>query len=763
MIQTIRVEVPRAFKPLLAPRRYKGAYGGRGGAKSHFFAEQLVIRCFREPTRAVGIREIQLSIRDSVKQLLADKIQKFGLGQYFNVLDTEIRAHNGSNILFRGMQSYNAETIKSLEGIDVAWIEEGQTLSQHSLDLLRPTIRKAGSEIWSGWNPRYRTDPVDVFFRKADPNDPDIIAVNVGWRDNPWFPDVLRKDMLRDYANDPELAEHIWGGGYQIGHGAILARLIDRAEKDGRIGDHVEYDPKGPGIEISSDIGLRDTSTWWFWQRRVGGAAIIDYDRDSGLYADDWCNRLNARLKERGWKLDKIHLPHDAKNKTFAARYTAVEQFIQAFGEQRVDVVPVSTKQDRINAARTFVPKTEFNATRCERGIDGLRAWQFEWNEETQAFSREPLHDWACFVAGTMVDTLEGRRGIETLVSGDTVLTPAGARQVDAVYCYRALRLVEIKTADGRRVICTPNHKFFTATGMNDADALSYGDTLFTGKETAWRAIAWISRVAGTIGMHRVITDSCRRESNAARGSAIDNFIATCGHRITGLFRRAVRYITSTRIAGTTPSAILSASRSQITSAITGRQAGESQRHGIGQTKGGTFILHSGNGIGSLTERGVFATRDGRKRALLLPRKNGTPAKLGACGIPSTRNDLGASGARLHGLVRFVVRLLLRIGAARNTAGRIVRLRHFDADVPVYDLNVRHEHCYVANGFLVSNSHDGDGYSYGCQVMQGIAAPPSLPPPPKIVQVVMPGHEPPANQITLDELWAARKSKRERI
>lgn len=392
---TLRLEVPRAFKPLLAPRRYKGAYGGRGGAKSHFFAEQLVARCYRQPTRAVGIREVQLSIRDSVRQLLSDKIQKLELGRYFDVLDTEIRGHNGSNIVFRGMQSYNAETIKSLEGYDLAWVEEAQTLSQHSLDLLRPTIRKPGSELWFGWNPRFRTDPVDVFFRKADPNDKDIVSVKVGWQDNPWFPDVLRRDMERDRATDPELAEHIWEGGYQIGHGAILARLVDRAEREGRINNEVAYDISGPGIEISSDIGLFDTSTWWFWQRRQGGAALIDYDRDSGLYADEWCKRLGDRLKQRGWPLGRIWLPHDARAKTMNAKYTTVEAFVKHFGGDKVGVVPRTDKEDRINAARTFTGKTEFHASNCEKGIEGLRAWQFEWNEETQAFSRQPKHDWA--------------------------------------------------------------------------------------------------------------------------------------------------------------------------------------------------------------------------------------------------------------------------------------------------------------------------------------------------------------------------------
>jgi len=193
----LTIDVPRAFAPLLKPSRYKGAYGGRGGAKSHFFAEQLILRCFAKQTRAVCIREVQDTIKDSVRQLLVDKIQKLGLGAAFDCLEAEIRGKNGSLIIFRGMQSYNAENIKSLENFDIAWVEEAQTLSDKSLRLLRPTIRSEGSELWFSWNPRHDTDPVDAFFRGAKRH-PDSISVSVNWNDNPWFPDVLRQEKNAD-------------------------------------------------------------------------------------------------------------------------------------------------------------------------------------------------------------------------------------------------------------------------------------------------------------------------------------------------------------------------------------------------------------------------------------------------------------------------------------------------------------------------------------------------------------------------------------
>ena len=393
IVNRIRIDVAPAFAPLLAPARYKGAYGGRGGAKSHFFAEQIVHRCFSGLTRVVCIREIQKSLRDSVRQLLIDKIKKLGLGRYFHALEAEIRCVNGSLIIFQGMQSHNAETIKSLEGYDIAWVEEAQTLTQHSLDLLRPTIRKPGSEIWFSWNPRYRTDPVDVFFRKRPPEG--AVAVFVNWPDNPWFPEVLRKDMEADRDADQEMAEHIWDGAYGVMQGAILGRLVDRAEREGRVHDNVEYDPKGPGIEVSNDLGFRDTTSMWFWQRRVGGFAVIDHDHDAGLDADDWCDRLEQRIVERGWKLGRIWLPHDAKNRTFQSKHTTRDRFRRRFGSELVKVVAQTSIPDRINAGRHIITTCEFNKTRCEAGLDGLRAWEYEWDPEKQVFSKNPLHNWA--------------------------------------------------------------------------------------------------------------------------------------------------------------------------------------------------------------------------------------------------------------------------------------------------------------------------------------------------------------------------------
>jgi phage terminase large subunit len=174
--------------------------------------------------------------------------------------------------------------------------------------------------------------------------------------------------------------------------GAILARAIGKLEQLGRVGDHVQYDPLGAPIDISADIGRKDSSTWWFWQPRMGGYSVIDYDGGWGIDAEEWCERLKERLAGR--KLGRIWLPHDARAKTFAAKHSAVEIFVKAFGAAHVAITPDSKKSDRVNAARTLISRCEFSSD-CEKGLNGLRAWSYEFNEETKTFSSEPLHDWA--------------------------------------------------------------------------------------------------------------------------------------------------------------------------------------------------------------------------------------------------------------------------------------------------------------------------------------------------------------------------------
>lgn len=208
------LDTPRAFKPLLHPARYKGAWGGRGSGKSHFFSELLIEDCIREKIDAVCLREVQKSLKFSVKKLLESKIQSMNAGAYFEVQQEQIKSASGGVIIFQGMQDHTSDSIKSLEGFKRAWFEEAQSASQRSLDLLRPTIRAPGSELWFSWNPNFKTDPVDVLLRGETPP-PNSVIVNANFRDNPWLPKELTDELEYDRRRDPDKFAHIWLGEYQ--------------------------------------------------------------------------------------------------------------------------------------------------------------------------------------------------------------------------------------------------------------------------------------------------------------------------------------------------------------------------------------------------------------------------------------------------------------------------------------------------------------------------------------------------------------------
>lgn len=221
---TLQLKAGRSFAKLLSPARYKGAHGGRGSGKSHFFAEMLVARANSQlGFRGACLREVQKSLKNSVKLLVEDKIRSKGLTQRFEILDAEIRTPGGGVIIFQGMQNHTADSIKSLEGFDVAWVEEAQSLSQRSLDLLRPTIRKPGSELWFSWNPNKPSDPVDALLR-GDAPPSNAVVVEVNWDANPWLPAELRADMEDDRRRDPDKFFHVWQGHYSLNSEARVFR-----------------------------------------------------------------------------------------------------------------------------------------------------------------------------------------------------------------------------------------------------------------------------------------------------------------------------------------------------------------------------------------------------------------------------------------------------------------------------------------------------------------------------------------------------------
>ncbi|QPI00125.1 PBSX family phage terminase large subunit [Campylobacter concisus] len=221
------------FEPLLESKRYKGAKGGRGSGKSHFFAECIIETMLINPNaRIVCIREIQRSLKFSSKALIESKINSLGVSEYFEITLTEIRAKRGNGlIIFQGMQDHTADSIKSLEGFDIAWVEEAQNLSKRSLELLRPTIRKESSELWFSWNPENETDAVDSFFKQMQENGAtDFVLITANFSDNPFLPTELFNEQEYDRRYNPSTYEHIWLGGYNTKSDALIFKGKFRVE-----------------------------------------------------------------------------------------------------------------------------------------------------------------------------------------------------------------------------------------------------------------------------------------------------------------------------------------------------------------------------------------------------------------------------------------------------------------------------------------------------------------------------------------------------
>ncbi len=392
----LRIPTARAFKPFLEPARHKGAHGGRGSGKSHFFAGLGVETCVLKPTRMVCIREVQGSLKDSARQLIVDKIVDHGLSEQFRILDAEIRGPNDSLIIFKGMQSYNATNIKSLEGYDIAWVEEAQDLSEKSLDMLTPTIRKDDSELWFSWNPRDELDAVDRFLRGPH-CPPGAIVRQVNWQDNPWFPKVLREEMERARIADPAKAAHIWDGEYQQApSGAYYAGLLAKALEEGRL----SRIPHNPALEVhvSFDLGSGQNQSLWFSQRSGRELLMIDYMEGNEDAANEGYAWYARKMREKPYTYARLTFPHDGRVREATGKSRA--ETMESLGFD-VDVLPLLPIDDGIEAVKRTLPLTRFDAERCKPGLHALRNYCENWDDKLRR-SNGPLKDWTNHAADSM-------------------------------------------------------------------------------------------------------------------------------------------------------------------------------------------------------------------------------------------------------------------------------------------------------------------------------------------------------------------------
>ena len=392
------LEIPtaRVFKPLLAPARYKGAFGGRGSGKSHFFADLLIEDSLAEKgMRSVCIREVQKSLKESAKRLIEDKLAEHRLGEAdgFKPFREVIQTPGDGIITFQGMQDHTAESIKSLEGYRRAWCEEAQSLSARSLSLLRPTIRTEGSEIWFSWNPRRKADPVDAMLRGDSPPT-GATVVRANWSDNPWFPSVLEQERQDCLRTNPDQYAHIWEGDYaSVLAGAYYAKALAEARAQGRIG-RVTADPLMT-LRAFWDIGgtgaKADACAIWIAQFVGREIRVLDYYEAVGQPLAAHV----AWLRSHGYGAARMFLPHDgaSHDRVFDVSY---ESELRAAGFT-VEVVPnqgAGAAAMRIEAARRRFPMCWFNEATTKAGLDAL-GWYHEKRDEQRNIGLGPNHDWS--------------------------------------------------------------------------------------------------------------------------------------------------------------------------------------------------------------------------------------------------------------------------------------------------------------------------------------------------------------------------------
>jgi phage terminase large subunit len=550
-------EFPPWASALDAPRRYKILHGGRGSAKSWTVARKLLQRAAEAPLRVLCAREVQESIKDSVHALLVDQARAMGLP--FRPFDREIRHDNGSRFVFTGLAQHTVDSIKSFEGADVCWIEEAQSVSKRSWDVLTPTIRKDDSEIWATLNPFLESDETYQRFVADPPTN--TLSLQVNWSDNPWFPSVLNEERLNCLRRDPDNYANIWEGQpLRVASGAIYAAEVDSLYAEGRVRS-VPYDPLLV-VDTVWDLGWNDSMTIGMFQRAGSELRCIGY-LESSRKTLDWYVRELEKLPYR-WGTDFI--PHDGRTRDYKTG-KSTEQLLVGMGRS-VEVLTAMSVEEGIRAARTLFPRVYIDASNYTgkpltgqteyrgpaRLLECLKRYRRVVNRRTNE-AGTPLHDefsHGCFTPDTKVLTRDGAYRIIDLPQNGEVITQCGSKPyIGPILTRRNAQLVEVAFSDGTTVRCTPDHLFLTDSGWRSASTLPPGSQIQS-CSTPSHSIS----MAGSTAFGRLRT--------TIRGALVD-CTEKFGSVLSAISRAIATSTTGTTTPRTTPSATLSACRHRST------------------------------------------------------------------------------------------------------------------------------------------------------------------------------------------------------
>ena len=386
------LKIPKAYKDLFTPSRYKVYYGGRGSAKSESYARALLIQGMQEKHLILCTREYQVSIQDSVHRLLAATIANEGLDHEYEVLQSTIRHRsNGTEFIFKGLK-HNITEIKGLQGVTRVWAEEAENISDRSWEVLIPTIRAAGSEIWVSFNCKNPNDPTYVRFVKNAPED--AIVKKVSWRDNPFFPEVLKKEMEALQKTDSEGYQHIWEGEFDTRRsGAVYAKQIAKAQSDGRI-TRVPYDPSSE-VFTAWDLGWADSTAIW-WLQWVGRELRwLEYYENTGEQLDHYAQIVKS--KNYNYMLNGHYLPHDGGQGNI--RGDSAGKQLTNMGIKNQILTRETDINPGIDLLRQTISFSCFDAHGCKEGLLALENYAYKWDEDRGVFKSKPDHNWTSHAA----------------------------------------------------------------------------------------------------------------------------------------------------------------------------------------------------------------------------------------------------------------------------------------------------------------------------------------------------------------------------
>lgn len=754
------VEFPDKLQFLFDPYRYKVAHGGRGSGKSWGFARALLILGAQSTLRILCTREIQKSIKDSVKRLLDDQIEAMGLSEFYLSLETEIRGRNGTEFLFAGLANHTVESIKSYEGIDIVWIEEAQTVIKKSLDILVPTIRRPKSEIWVTFNPVLDSDEVWTRFVVNPPPRSHVEQVN--WVDNPWFPDVLELEREQCKIANPDDYDNIWEGKCRSAViGAIYANEVAQAQMDGRICP-VPYNARSK-VHAVWDLGWNDSMSIILVQK-VGPTtiAVIDYIEDSFKTLDHYAGLLKAM--PYNWGYD--YLPHDGNTKDYKTGMSAAE-ILKRFGRKTKQTPNIPIEQG-IKMARMVFGRCWLDKNKTTRLQECLKRYRRAVSSSTGE-PGAPVHDeysHGCLDGATQVLTKRGPIQIKDVVVDDFVWTPAGfARVLNSGPTKVATEIIEITMSNGSILMATPEHKIFTTRGIVLADALRYTDAIFTKecnpcvsyqgiKSAGYRDAVIASFKASAIGsgrpgesmVHKLVarldcftlrfTRRCMVILGYVQSRTRLTAIFPTPALITGLsldqsesestqYKNSIPCCSTGSQKATTRPSIKSTAESPCTAMFGSSTMGQFKMDSTSTTRMATnpitplktlkcFLRQITQAITHKAAIGLEVMKTKLKYLLLVNwLKNGTQVKPEKNGTQATQSKAGETENGTQSNAKNAARSsLLHTQQEQSSAIRIAglkRLEGAEAKRLVYDLTVEKHHCYLANGLLVSNS---DAFRY---------------------------------------------------